>query len=423
MPYCHRVSRVSLVGIAALAACSKSPDPSTSAPPSPTPTADAAPAPASTGWYRAVIGEKQGTGIPFFLQLPASGSDAVIANGPDRVRAKLVSGPPKVVVAFEILRTKIEATADAKGALDGTWASTSKSWGTASLSFHAEPIAGPDPTKRFPEAPGPDVAGVWKVTLTKPTEFGKLVISHGTGNELTATFAFQGGNLAFIAGNQDGKTIRLSAFDGASPYLLVATVDDAGKKLTGNWTAGQELAWKETLAGERTGDFKLEIITKLADKRPKLALPQLAKAPYAGKPVIVELGGSWCPACGHASSKLRELRDKYAADGLQVLMLAYEFTDDAEYNKQQAQAFKTKYSIPWEVIPVDGGLEKYNDILPPEISNIDASGFPITIFVARDGGIEGFHGGFPPEKWGDLHQQALADYDRLTAKIVASKPK
>jgi thiol-disulfide isomerase/thioredoxin len=413
---------------ALLAACNKASD----TPPAPAPApangsgssgsaAVAVAKPAGTGWYRAVVGEKQGTAIPFFLQIPESGDEAYTATGPDRVKIKLVSRPPKLVAAFEILHTQIEATANDKGVLDGTWASTSKSWGTASLSFHAEPIASPDPELRLPSSGGgPDPTGVWKVTLTKPTELGKLVIKRGAGpHEVTGTLEFQTGNIAFLAGNMDGKKMRMSAFDGSSPFLLIGDFDDKAKTFTGSWVAGQALDWKETLKGEKVDDFKLDLQTKLATKRPKLNVPQLLKPPYKGKPVIVELGGSWCPACGNATVKLKELLAKYGPDGLQVITLAYEFTDDSAYNKAQAEFFKNKFKATWDIVPIDGGLEKYTEILPPEIEAIDASGFPLTLWIAPDGGIEGFHNGFPAEKWGALHQETLDYYDKMTAKIVA----
>jgi thiol-disulfide isomerase/thioredoxin len=386
--------------------------------------AGSAPAPVAEGstWYRATLGADKGTPIPFFLEVPAKGDEAFIVTGPDRVRATLVSRPPKLDLAFEIYRTKIVAAARADGVLEGSFESTSGSWGKATLGFAAEPIAKPDPALRFPAAAGgPDPVGVWKLAL--PDQGGKLVLARGAGSEVTGHILFQSGNQAFLSGSQEGKTVRLSAFDGTSPYLLVIDLDDAGKQLTGNWTAGQDLAWKDKITGERSADFTLELKAKLASARPKLKLPQLAKPPYAGKPVIVELGGSWCAACGHAAAKLHALKDKYAKDGLEVLMLLYEFTDDTAYNKAQAELFKTKYNVTWEVVPIDGDLEKYNDILPTELQNIDASGFPITIFVARDGGIEGFHSAFPPESWGAPHAHAIAEYDRLTAKIVASPPK
>jgi thiol-disulfide isomerase/thioredoxin len=394
--------------------CSKASDPPKSgASNEPAPPADAAPAakPAAAEWYRVVVGEKQGTAIPFFLNVPATGDEAFVATGPDRVRAKLVSRAPKLVIEFDILRTRMEATV-ANGKLDGTWSSTSGSWGKASLSFTGEAIESPDKAQRFPSAPGgPDPVGVWKIKF--PDQLGKLTVLRGE-RELTATIAFQTGNLAFLSGTQEGKTLRMSAFDGSSPYLLVVDLD--GKKLAGTWTAGQALAWKEQITGELTGEFALELQTKVAS--PKLKVAQLAEAPYKGNPVIVELGGSWCPACGHASAKLKELRDKYAGDKLQVLMLAYEFTDDTEYNKTQANAFKKKYDIPWDVVPIDGDLEKYNEILPAALKGIDASGFPITIFVARDGTIAGFHSGFPPKSWGAVHEHAIAEYDRLSAAIA-----
>jgi hypothetical protein len=381
-----------------------------------------APVTDASSWYRATLGAAQGTPIPFFIEIPAKGDEAFIVTGPDRIRAKLASRPPKLDLEFEIYRTKIQAAARADGVLEGSFESASGSWGKATLGFAAEPIAKPDPALRFPAAPGgPDPLGVWKLAL--PDQVGKLVLSRGTGSEVTGHILFQSGNQAFLSGSQQGKIVRLSAFDGTSPYLLVVELDDDGKQLSGNWTAGQDLAWKDKLTGERSADFALELKAKLASARPKLKLPQLDKPPYAGKPVIVELGGSWCAACGHASFKLRELKTKYAKDGLEVLMLLYEFTDDPAYNKAQAEAFKTKFNITWEVVPIDGDLEKYNDILPKELQNIDASGFPLTLFVSRDGGIEGFHSSFPPESWGAPHEHAVAEYDRLTAEIVASKPK
>jgi thiol-disulfide isomerase/thioredoxin len=404
--------------LALVAACSKSPE---KQPPAPEDKGSGVEAPPArrdtTGWYRAVLGEKQGTVVPFFLELTKE--EAIIATGADRWRAKVTSAPPNLVAKFEVLHTQIEATAGADGVLEGVWKASSKSWGQGSLSFRAEPIAAPDPKLRFPQSPGPDPSGTWKVQLTKEDELARLVIARAESGEVTGTIEFQTGNKALLAGNQDGKTIRMSAFDGSSPYLIVAELDDAATTFAGSWTAGHTFAWKEQLSGEKT-DFAFQIDTRLVGNRPKLAVPQLAKPPYAGNPVIVELGGSWCPACGSASEKLRELSQKYAKDGLQVLMLAYEFTDETEYNQRQAALFKEKYKIPWEVVAIDGGLDKYHDILPKELESIDASGFPITIFVARDGGIEGFHAGFPPKSWGALHEHTVAEYDRLAAKIAAS---
>lgn len=407
--------------IASLAACSKDKGKDKPAPSAPTAAAPAdAAAATSSEWFRAVVGTAEGTPIPFYLHIPPGGNEAFIVTGPDRTRAKLVSRPPSLALEFDLYRTKITATAGSDGKLAGAFESASGSWGAAKLSFNAEPVASADPAKRFTVAAGgPDPLGVWKLAF--PDQAAKLTLKRGEGPELLGTLSFQTGNIAFMAGAQDGRTIRLSAFDGSSPYLFVGELDEAGKTIKGNWTAGQALAWKEAFDGARTDDFTLELQTQLASKRPKLKLPQIAKAPYAGKPVIVELGGSWCAACGHAAKKLKELKAKHAKDGLEIVMLAYEFTDDPAYNRAQADSFKQKYEIPWEVIPIDGGLDKYAEILPKEVEGIDASGFPITIFVARDGSIEGFHSSFPPESWGEVHQKTVAEYDRLAAAITAKK--
>ena len=413
-------TRTLALALLVITACSKDKADPPAAKPAPTPAPDAADASvapqATQEWYRATVGEQQGTAIPFFLQVPPAGNDAFIVTGPDRVRATIASRGPELVLEFGVLRTKLKGKPGANGVLEGTFESTSGSWGAATLSFRAEPIDKPEPTKRFPTSAGPDALGVWKLKF--PDQVAKLTLRQGEGAELLGTINFQTGNNAFLSGTQEGSTIRLSAFDGSSPYLFVGTLDKSAKKLDAQWTAGQALAWKEAVAGERTGDFELKIQTKLVAKKGKLKHPLLAQAPYAGNPVIVELGGTWCTACGHASKTLKALKDKYAADGLQIVMLAYEFTDDPAYNKEQAAWFKEKYEIPYDVIPVDGSLEKYNDILPPELADVDASGFPLTLFVARDGTIAGFHNGFPPETWGEGHKKTVAAYEQFAAAIA-----
>jgi len=57
------------------------------------------------------------------------------------------------------------------------------------------------------------------------------------------------------------------------------------------------------------------------------------------------------------------------------------------------------------------------------LENIDTSAFPITVFVRRDGTIEGFHSSFPADKWGPLYEHTVAAHDRPAAAIVAKPAK
>lgn len=401
MPFSSRRS-VLVFAFAAAAACSSK----SSEAPAPTPTGP------DSVWYRAEIGRRQGSPVPFFMQV-SSTEDVLLVSGPARVHARVTARNPKLQITFDVLHTRIEAALNARNAYDGVWIVRSPTLGNSTLSFQAEPVPAPDPQRRFPSKPGPDATGVWKVDLTKPGDTAKLTIARGTAaNEITGTLAMQTGNVVFVSGNQDGNTLRMSSFDGGSPYLLVLTLDDGAKSLTGVFTAGSALDWEEQLRATRT-EFTLEKHIKVAGEHPKLEVAALAKPPYIGKPMIVELSGSWCPACGHAPALLRKLRDRYAAQGLQIVTLDYEFTDDHDYNQEAAETFKTKHEVPWEVIPVDG------DRLPNVLEGAEAAGFPIAIFVSAKGTVEGLHNGFPSEDWGAAYDKTVAEFDELTARIVS----
>jgi thiol-disulfide isomerase/thioredoxin len=230
---------------------------------------------------------------------------------------------------------------------------------------------------------------------------------------------FPTGNVVYLAGNGRGKEIRLSSLIGLSIYSISAEVDAKKKTLTGKWVSGPHLAWRETFKASRTSDFDVEVSVKTAKRDQTLSMPQLAG--YAGKPLIVEVGGSWCDACKHAAEALRDIYGRYHDRGLEIVSLTYEFTDDTAYNKRQAETFKKTYQIPWEVISVDGDTEKAWEVIPQGIEGVDASAFPLTLFVRRDGTIHAIHASFAGPENAKEHKRWVEEYERGAAAIVGGK--
>lgn len=96
-------------------------------------------------------------------------------------------------------------------------------------------------------------------------------------------------------------------------------------------------------------------------------------------------------------------------------------TDDIAYNKKQAEAFKAAHHIPWEVIPVDGSLERAWEIIPQGLDGVDLSGFPITLFVKRDGSIRSVQASFPGPERPVEHARWVKKYEEQAAAIVAAR--
>jgi thiol-disulfide isomerase/thioredoxin len=409
---------LALLVAAAACACSRSSD-----------TADGAAGEGATRWYRAVFMPPDTPEIPVYLQLPTSGSNGSgkIVTGQSQAELEVSWNGQAVTIAVPLVHASIEATADTAGNLRGAWKVASKSWGAGEVPFRARVVDGPSPEKRFDEGvlPGDPIdlgapTTVWRARFPQSGAV-KLTLRQSSPGVFDATVHFPTGNVAYLAGNGRGQEIRLSSVIGLSLYFLTAKVGADGKTLVGTWMAGPQLGWREALAAERAEDFAVGVELKTEAPRQRLEMPQLAR--YLGKPLIVELGGSWCGACKYAAVALKSILERHRDKGLQVVTLTYEFTDDTSYNRQQAREFKAAYAIPWEVIPVDGAADRAGDIIPPGIEGVDVSGFPITLFVNRDGTIRSVHGSFAGPEHPEEHRRTIAAYEAQAAAIVAAGAK
>jgi thiol-disulfide isomerase/thioredoxin len=156
----------------------------------------------------------------------------------------------------------------------------------------------------------------------------------------------------------------------------------------------------------------------LAPGKSRITLPGLDRAPYAGKPVIVEYFGSWCPVCLDLMPELARLHREHAADGLQVRSIALEPPGDKAQTRRRLDEFRAAFGITW---PFEVRYtEDFYHAAPPEV--LDAAGFPVTIFLRRDHTVAAVHTGFISRAAGPEHDAIVKRFDEIVAEIVASPP-
>ena len=95
-------------------------------------------------------------------------------------------------------------------------------------------------------------------------------------------------------------------------------------------------------------------------------------ADYAGKVVIVDFWGTWCPPCRAEIPSFVKLQDEYGDGGLQILGLNYR--DEPE----EIESFADEYGINY---PTGPGDAETRDMVP------GFRGYPTTVFVGRDGTV------------------------------------
>lgn len=424
-----------VAAVLSLPACTKSADhqaapapsrPVTVAPAPSTAAVAQVPAKPTTQWYRAMFERAPLPGLPVYFEVPVQGTSGVakILNGRNEAQFTASWSGKQLTIDFTIFHAKMQATADDKGALTGKWLATSPTWGNSSMDFRATPVDQPAPEARFDtsELPGDPIdlgngTQTWRASFPE-SGTTKLDLEQVSPGVFNGTLIFPTGNVVYVAGDGRGDHLRMSSLIGLSLYLFDAQLSPDHKTMKGTWAAGPDLKWQEKFSAKAVADFEQTESIRTKSKNPPLAMPQLAA--YKGKPLIVEIAGSWCDTCKYAAAALHDIYDKLHSRGLEVVTLTYEFTDDSAYNKQQAEMFKKDYHIPWEVIPMDATVETAGQVMPAGIDGVDTSAFPITMFVGRDGKIHAVHSSFAGPENPKEHAHWVQFYEQQAEAILDS---
>jgi thiol-disulfide isomerase/thioredoxin len=99
---------------------------------------------------------------------------------------------------------------------------------------------------------------------------------------------------------------------------------------------------------------------------------------YAGKVLIVDFWGTWCPPCREEIPDFIELYKQYHNAGLDIVGINYEQEDEPAEAVKRVADFVKKHEIPYECVMGDDGTRK-------QVPGFD--GYPTTLFVDRAGKV------------------------------------
>jgi thiol-disulfide isomerase/thioredoxin len=140
---------------------------------------------------------------------------------------------------------------------------------------------------------------------------------------------------------------------------------------------------------------------------------------FAGKVVIVDISGTWCPNCHDAAPVLQDLYSRYRKDGLEIVTLSYEYTDDAVRNKRLIEIFRRKHGLEYPVLMAGTTSEGQIAQTLPQLQNFGA--YPTTIFLGRDGRVRKIHAGFSGPATGHHFEEVKAEIEGLVRELLAEK--
>src|SRR5712691_9441220 len=380
-------------------------------------------------WDAAIVvsaGQDKGTiEVPFRFELSGSGSNikGSFFNGDEKVTSttgSLQNGA--LVLSFDEYGTKLEASVK-DGQLEGQYTRGTRG---APYPFRA---------KRFtPVATGdekiPSIAGLWNVQVGKSSkgEAAWQLIVRQSGAEASAVILRIDGDTGALTGAyRDGKFV-LSHFSGARPLRLEVTPAADG-------TLAVVQNKDNPLTAVRAEQAKAKGLPEPSDpsrftsvKDPteplRFSFPDLngkivsnTDPRFAGKVVIVAIGGSWCPNCHDETPFLVDLYKKYRKQGLEIVELSFE--EEAQIkNPVRLKAFNKRYGVDYTVL-IPGEPKELNDRVP---QGANLNSFPTTFLLGRDGRVRSAHAGLPGKATGKFHEEATAEITALVERLLAEKP-
>jgi thiol-disulfide isomerase/thioredoxin len=249
----------------------------------------------------------------------------------------------------------------------------------------------------------PSLAGDW--IFTWPEESGaerttRASFQQDGGWGITGTIEPVSGDTGLLHGSvawvAEGKAhFHLSRFDGIHVIAIDGDLEPDGS------LKGQQGGIKalELFTAIRATDTKTADPNALAETLTHVKDPQQSfrfsgvdasgktlnqdSPEFKGKPLIVDIFGTWCPNCHDEAPVLEKLYRRYHEQGLEIIGLAYEYTDDRARSLRQIAIYRAKYGITFPLLLAGTTDEGQIEKTLPQLVNFGA--FPTTLFLARDG--------------------------------------
>lgn len=378
------------------------------------------------GPWRAWL-ESPGGELPFELVITRDGGKfaADFQNGQESINEPetRIDGD-QIVIEIPRYDSRITATIAPLGTrLDGEWKKRSGLDKWTSLPFHAQAGAAP----RFARLGGAAERINDGRFSVKFEQSGVAVLMLNTEAGATVgTFLTTTGDFRFLCGSLENHRLRLSCFDGAHAFLFDAISDTHGA-LHGDFWSGDK--WHEKWEAKPDPNASLPDGFDQAHWKDGFGLAQLlypdlngvehslGEGAFAGKAIVIQVLGSWCPNCHDEMPYLAKVYDRYKDRGLSVVGLAFEVTGDWTRDAQQVRRMRERYGAKYPVLLAGSSEKQKATEAFPALDRVFA--FPTTIFLHRDGRVRAVHSGFAGPATKEEHEKLAKRFEGIIEELLA----
>ncbi len=271
-----------------------------------------------------------------------------------------------------------------------------------------------------------NISGKYDVVFTNDS--GKQIKAIGLlnqeGNKGGVTFLRPSGDSRYSFGSIQGSEFKFSLFIGYSPLLFSGSIEVDGS-LKGVQQGLKSVQLIRAYKNEAAALPDPSTLTQLKNNQQPFyfSLPNIAgkrisleDSAYFNKPVILTIGGTWCPNCADEAKFLSTWYKANKAKGIEVITAQFEVKDELGYAQKTMARFKEKFGIEYQ--QVFGGLSNGESVLKtfPLLKNF--TGFPTTLFIRSDRTIQNIHAGFAGPATGQYYQAFIDSFNKHANQLL-----
>ncbi len=385
------------------------------------------------GIWRAAIkgGVKE---IPFLIEVKKTaekGYEIDILNGKERLSLKEIQqNGNQITIPLHIFDAQMVATLNPKtNILEGVF---QKLYTKQPYELPFKAIFGEK--NRFPknsQNTKQNFTGKYDVELMFANGITKAVgVFEQKNGILEGTFLTPTGDYRFLEGvafgTNSGDSLQISCFDGEHLYLFEAQKVQDSEVLEGIFYSGKSQGIRWT--AKRNENAKLPDAYSLSENidpnaKIDLTFPAIKggvlstnDAKYKGKPLIIQLFGTWCPNCMDETQFLAKWYKENSQKGIEVIGLDFEYKNDLEYAKNRVQKVVNRFGVTYDFAFAGDISEENRQKAMPFLKRIMA--FPTTIFVDRNGNIAKIHTGYSGPATGKYYEDFVKEFNEMVEKLL-----
>lgn len=376
-------------------------------------------------WRGTFIGFNN-TEIPFIFEIKFSNKQTSLyfINGTETYYGgKLAYKGDSILVALDQFDKEFAFSLNKNAQLVGYW----RKQNGAGDSFAI--LASKENNTRFRSSglpPFKNVSGKYDVVFSNDS--GKQTKAVGlfeqTDEKISLTFLRASGDSRFSEGILNGNQFNSSLFIGYSPLLFKGIVNVDGSIL------GEQIGLKSTLkfVAIKNAQAKLQpsnnevSLTKnnqpfnFSFRNMQGKMVSLNDIRYKNKPVIVTIGGTWCPNCADEAMFLANWYKKNHQRGIEIITIQFEIINDFTYAQKQMKRFQQRFLIPYE--QVFGGLASNEKVMESLPSLTEFKAFPTTLFINKKQQLVKIHSGFAGPATGKFYTNLIKEFNDTVNSLL-----